>query len=123
MIPKELSDYPELMTKEEVAEVLRVKPITVARLKVLKKTSLGNIHLRYLKGLPGPYSVATADYDREAQRNYPGEALSREDYESKVEEFAGKCGCGRQYKFNALPRCPKCKSSDLKMGKALVCCD
>ncbi|MGA2463586.1 MAG: hypothetical protein ABSH06_04445 [Thermodesulfobacteriota bacterium] len=30
------------MTKEEVAEVLRVKPVTVPRLKGLKKTRVGN---------------------------------------------------------------------------------
>lgn len=91
--------------------------------KAIGFDSLGDIHLRYLKGLQGPYSVATADYDREVQRNYPGEPLPEGDYESKVEEFAGKCGCGGEYKFNAPPRCPKCKSSDLKMGKVLLCYD
>jgi hypothetical protein len=37
-----LEKYPDLMTKEEVAEVLRVKPVTVPRLKGLKKTRVGN---------------------------------------------------------------------------------
>jgi hypothetical protein len=43
-----LDEYPDLMTKEEVAEILRVKPITVARLKGLKKTKIGGRN-RYQK--------------------------------------------------------------------------
>ena len=88
--------------------------------KAIDFDTLGEIHLQYLKGLQGPYSVATADYDRDVQKNYAGAPLSEEDYESKVEEFAGKCRCGGWYKFNAPPRCPKCKSSDLSMGKVLT---
>ena len=38
----ELEEYPVLMTKEEVAEVLRCKPSMVPRLKGLKKTRIGN---------------------------------------------------------------------------------
>jgi type II secretory pathway component HofQ len=38
----ELSDYPDLMTKKEVAEVLRCRTGTVPRLKGLKKTFLLN---------------------------------------------------------------------------------
>jgi hypothetical protein len=37
-----LDEYPELMTKEEVAEVLRCAPSMVPRLKGLKKTRVGN---------------------------------------------------------------------------------
>jgi hypothetical protein len=37
-----LEDYPELMTKEEVAEVLRCRPSMVHRLIGLKKTRIGN---------------------------------------------------------------------------------
>lgn len=37
-----LDEYPDLMTKEEVAEVLRCKPSMVPRLKGLKKTRIGN---------------------------------------------------------------------------------
>jgi len=37
-----LSEYPDLMTKEEVAEVLRCRPVTVPRIKGLKKTYLLN---------------------------------------------------------------------------------
>jgi hypothetical protein len=37
-----LEKYPDLMTKEEVAEVLRCQPSTVSRLKELKKTFVYN---------------------------------------------------------------------------------
>ena len=37
-----LDEYPDLMIKEEVAKNLRCKPITVPRLKGLKKTRIGN---------------------------------------------------------------------------------
>jgi len=37
-----LDKYPDLMTKEEVAEVLRCAPSMVPRLKGLKKTRVGN---------------------------------------------------------------------------------
>jgi hypothetical protein len=43
-----LEEYPDLMTKEEVGAVLRVKPITVPRLKGLKKTKIGGRN-RYQK--------------------------------------------------------------------------
>jgi len=34
---------------------------------------LGELHLRYLKGLPGPCAYATRDTDRKVQEEYPGE--------------------------------------------------
>jgi hypothetical protein len=39
---KWLEEYPDLMTKEEVARVLRCKPSMVPRLVGLKKTRIGN---------------------------------------------------------------------------------
>ncbi|MFA7217261.1 MAG: hypothetical protein WC057_01515 [Dehalococcoidales bacterium] len=32
----------------------------------------------------------------------------------EVEKAVGKCRCGCQYKMNAKPRCPKCRSDDYK---------
>ncbi len=37
-----LDEYPDPMSKEEVAEVLRCRPVTVPRIKGLKKTFLLN---------------------------------------------------------------------------------
>jgi hypothetical protein len=71
---------------------------------------LGDTHLRYLKGLPGPYAMATSKYDKTIQENYPSASLDEREYNKLVEEFAGKCKCGELYKFNAPPMCPKCRS-------------
>jgi hypothetical protein len=87
---------------------------------------LGETHLRYLKGLPGPYAIATSEFDKQVQDNYPGEPLDEDEYHKLVEEFAGNCAkknCNGQYRFNAPPRCPKCGSKDLEEGKMNVLYD
>ncbi len=33
---------------------------------------------------------------------------------AEIESFAGKCACGGNFRVNAAPRCPKCRSSELK---------
>lgn len=75
---------------------------------------LGDVHLGYLKGLPGPYCVASSEHDHEVQERYPGRPLSERAYERKVQEFAGACGCGGRFRFRARVRCPKCRSTRLE---------
>lgn len=74
---------------------------------------IGEVHLRYLKGLPGPYSVATSEQDRAVQENYPGDSLSEEEYHKIVEEMPEPCQCGGRFRFEAPPRCAMCRSSEL----------
>lgn len=73
---------------------------------------LGDLHKRYLKGLKVPYCMATANHDKFVQENYNGEILSEEQYHKEIEIYAGKCNCGGDYKFDAPPRCPKCRSTE-----------
>jgi len=75
---------------------------------------IGEAHLKYLKELPGPYCVASSEFDRSVRENYPGEPLSEEEYHVIVEQIAGACSCGGSFKFDAPPRCPKCKSTELE---------
>jgi hypothetical protein len=75
---------------------------------------IGEPHLRYIKGLPGPYCAASSGLDKQIKDNYPGEPMSEEEYHAAVEQIAGGCGCGGSYKFDAPPRCPKCKSIELE---------
>jgi len=75
---------------------------------------IGEPHLRYLKGLPGPYAIATSDHDENVRENYPGEPISEEEYHAAVEKLAGKCRCGGEFRFGAPPRCPECGSADLE---------
>ncbi len=84
---------------------------------------LGDLHLRYLKGLDGPYCVATSEHDRLVRENYPGEPLGEDEYFRAVEEFAGGCGCGGRFRMNAKPRCPECGSAEFDEDpEGPVCC-
>jgi hypothetical protein len=78
---------------------------------------IGEPHLRYLKGLPGPYSMATADHDEAVRNTYQGEPLTESEYKSTVEGMAGSCKCGGSYRFDALPRCPECRSLDIELDR------
>ena len=78
---------------------------------------LGELHLRYLKGLPDSYCGASAEHDRHVQENVPVEPISEDEYHSGVEKIAGKCECGGNYIFNTPPRCHACRSDRLEEGK------
>lgn len=72
---------------------------------------LGDIHLRYVKGLPSPYAVARSDMDRRIQAEYPGEPLSRAEYRAAAEATLDPCSCGGRFRYDASPRCPTCRST------------
>ncbi|MFA8435751.1 MAG: hypothetical protein ACEPOZ_14635 [Marinifilaceae bacterium] len=84
---------------------------------------LGEIHLAYLKGLGGPYCVATMEQDKYIRENYQGKAISLEEYHSKIERLCGQCQCGGQFRFNAQPRCPECKSTEIEEGEKTLLYD
>jgi hypothetical protein len=72
---------------------------------------LGDIHLRFVKGLPGPYTVGRTAMDRRIQREYPGEPLSRDEYHAAAEATFDPCPCGGRFRYGAPPRCPTCGST------------
>jgi len=82
--------------------------------KSISFDEIGDPHLKYIKGLGSPYCVASSKIDKNIQENYPGESISKKKYHSEVEKIVGKCGCSGQFKFEAPPRCPKCKSLDIE---------
>lgn len=82
--------------------------------KSISFKEIGEPHLKYIKGLEGPYCMVSRDSDKYIQENYPGKPLSKEEYHSIIEDILGKCMCGGALKFNAPPRCPKCKSTDFR---------
>lgn len=82
--------------------------------KGIRFVELGEIHLKYLKGLNVPYCVATGSQDKFIQENYPGDPIDEDEYHRLVEEFAGKCECGGKYTFDAPPGCPNCGSKKCK---------
>jgi len=72
---------------------------------------LGDIHLRFVKGLPGPYAVSRMAMDRRIQREYPGEPLTRDEYHAAAEATVDACGCGGRFRYDAPARCPGCRST------------
>jgi|TARA_B100001964_G_C14221632_1_gene595553 DNA-directed RNA polymerase subunit M/transcription elongation factor TFIIS len=81
-----------------------------SKTKSISFDEIGEPHLQYLKGLKGPYCTVTSERDKHVQDNYKGKALSEKKYYAAVEKIVGDCKCGGTFKFNAKPRCPKCKS-------------
>jgi hypothetical protein len=79
--------------------------------------SLGELHVCYLKGLPGPYCIASAAHDEEIRRGAPGLPISEEAYHAGVEAVAGNCRCGGSYRLNAPVRCPRCRSTRIEEGE------
>ena len=49
---------------------------TCGATKSVSHEELGDIHLGFVKGLPGPYAVARAGMDRRIQAEYPGRTLT-----------------------------------------------
>jgi len=72
---------------------------------------LGDIHLRFVKGLRVPYALARAAMDRRIQQEYPGEPLSRDGYHAASEATLDPCPCGGRFSYDAPPRCPTCAST------------
>lgn len=50
-------------------------------------------------------------------------ALPDKEYCNEVEKSAGACPCGGKYTFDAPPRCPKCRSTDIDKGNIIVMYD
>lgn len=74
---------------------------------------LGDIHLAYIKGLPGPYALARSAIDRHIQATYPGEPLTREAYETAAEATLQICSvCAGTFRYEAPARCPSCRSTE-----------
>ena len=80
--------------------------------RVVEFTKLGEIHVRYVKGLPGPYSISTSESDKRIQDNYPGKPLTELEYHEAIESSLDKCKCGGAFTFNAPIRCFHCRSTE-----------
>jgi hypothetical protein len=73
---------------------------------------MGDIHLGYIKGLPGPYAVARREMDEDILRTFSGPALTRAEYQAAVEGLVGACACGGAFSYAAPARCPGCGSTE-----------
>jgi hypothetical protein len=84
---------------------------------------LGELHLRYLKGLAGPDCIASSEHDKYIREHADMEPISKVEYHKGVETIAGRCQCRGRYTFDAPPRCPKCRSTEFEEGKITVMYD
>jgi hypothetical protein len=91
--------------------------------KAVGFAELGELHVRYVKGLRGPYCLASAERDREIQEHAPVEPISQDEYHKGVEAFAGVCKCGGRYAFAAPVRCPQCRSARIEQGRPTIMYD
>lgn len=56
--------------------------------KGLAFEELGELHLRYLKGLPGPYAIASAAHDEHVRLHAPVQPISEKEYHKGIEALA-----------------------------------
>jgi hypothetical protein len=96
---------------------------TCGETKSVDFNELGELHLRYLKGLSGPYCIASEEHDERVRMHAEVEPISEEEYHSGVEAFAGNCQCGGEFNFTAPPRCPKCRSTRVEEGGTMIMYD
>jgi hypothetical protein len=95
------------------------------RERVVAHRDMGDTHLGFVKGLPGPYAVSRSALDGEIKRTFAGPALNVDQYHSAVEDSLEPCPCGGRYRYDARPRCPSCRSTaeswdpDPKAGRVL----
>ena len=82
--------------------------------KIIPFDELGEAHLRYIKGHPGPHSKNTRSLDKFVEKNCPDAPLSEDEYFAIVEEVAGDHECGGHFTLEAPARCPRCGSADLR---------
>ena len=85
---------------------------TCGATKSVSHHELGEIHLGFVKGLPGPYAVARAAMDRRIQAEYPGPTLTRDEYHAAAEATVSRCASGGTFRCDAPARCPGCRSTD-----------
>jgi hypothetical protein len=85
--------------------------------KGIQFDELGELHLRYLKGLPGPYSIATAEHDASVRQDATVEPIDEDQYHEGIDAMAGECRCGGRYSLDAPPRCPKCRSPRIEVSR------
>lgn len=91
--------------------------------KSISFDELGELHLRYLKGLGGPYAQVGAAHDRYVREHVDVEPISESEYRAAITVVAGVCVCGGKFTTGAPPRCPVCRSTRIEVGPPMVMYD
>lgn len=85
---------------------------TCGATKSVSHQELGDIHLGFVKSLPGPYAVARPSMDRLIQQEHPGRALTGDESHAAAEATLDRRACGGTFRYDAPARCPGCRSTD-----------
>ncbi len=93
------------------------------REKAVSFAKLGKLHERYVKGLSVPYCIASMARDSAIQAREDIEPMTAAEYRLAVEKKLRKCRCGGRYRFDALGRCPKCRSTEWDPSGGSCCYD
>ena len=88
------------------------------RSQLVSHAAIGDVHLRYIKGLAGPWSVSRTEADAFVRAHYPGEPLERADYEVAAEDALEPCSCGGRFRYGAPARCPRCGATEDRWDQA-----
>jgi predicted Zn-ribbon and HTH transcriptional regulator len=75
---------------------------------------------RFVKGMEVRYTVATGERDSQIFEDPDISPMSEDEFHAKVEEYAGACSCGVNFKYDAPLRCPKCRSTQIKEAKPTI---
>jgi hypothetical protein len=84
---------------------------TCGQSRSVRHADLGDVHLRFVKGLGRPYAIARAEMDRRIQAEYEGEPIDRAEYRALAEASLEACECGGTFRYDAVSRCPSCRST------------
>ncbi|MBI3745186.1 MAG: hypothetical protein HY264_01415 [Chloroflexi bacterium] len=82
----------------------------------LSHQDLGDIRLRFVKGLKVPYAVARAAMDARIQAEYPGEPLSDVEYHAAAEATLDPCSCGGRFLYAGPGSMPRREGSTSESG-------
>ena len=83
---------------------------TCGKAQSVSHEELGEIHLGFVKGLPGPYAVARAAMDRRSG-GLPGQGAHQDAYHAAA-EATSTCDCDGRFTYDAPARCPGCRSTE-----------
>jgi Zn finger protein HypA/HybF involved in hydrogenase expression len=96
---------------------------TCGKNKGMDIDGLGELRLRYLKGMSEDWRRSSYDFSKNKPDLSKIEPIASEEYYKGVEGLAGTCKCGGKFTFDASPRCPKCRSTRINGGKNIIMYD
>lgn len=57
-------------------------------------------------------SISLIEADKKIKKENKNLSIQDKKYDELIEEYAGTCKCGGSFKFEAPPRCPRCRSEE-----------